>query len=246
MFAYFRTDPLFRKFRHNQITFSLLYAFNENFLLPVSHDEVVHGKASLIAKMPGDEWQRFANVRAFLGSHVRPSGQEAPFHGLRSSASTRNGTGRRQRALGPAAVRLSTARFRTYVRELNALLPPPSRRLYEVDYPLERASSGSISRTLITRAIISFIRRAENRPRFHGVLGLQFHPVSRGIITASACPSPASTARSSTATGSISAAAAWSTMENCGRTAWRCTARRQSLSLTLPPLAVAVYRRVGG
>ena len=60
-------NPIYRKYHHNQLTFRLLYAFNENFVLPLSHDEVVHGKSSLLGKMPGDDWQKFANLRLLFG-----------------------------------------------------------------------------------------------------------------------------------------------------------------------------------
>ncbi len=64
---YMSKDPIFRKYHHNQLTFRMLYAFHENFVLPLSHDEVVHGKGSLIGKMPGDDWQKFANLRLLFG-----------------------------------------------------------------------------------------------------------------------------------------------------------------------------------
>ena len=63
---YFSTDPIYRKYHHNQVTFSIMYAFAERFMLPFSHDEVVHLKKSLLDKMPGDQWQQFANMRAML------------------------------------------------------------------------------------------------------------------------------------------------------------------------------------
>jgi 1,4-alpha-glucan branching enzyme len=65
--AYMAREPVHRKHHHNELTFGLLYAFSENFVLPLSHDEVVHGKGSLLAKMPGDGWQKFANLRAYYG-----------------------------------------------------------------------------------------------------------------------------------------------------------------------------------
>jgi 1,4-alpha-glucan branching enzyme len=70
--AYFQQDPVYRRYHHHQLTFSLMYAFSENFVLPLSHDEVVHGKGSLLQKMPGDRWQQLANLRslyAYMWAH---------------------------------------------------------------------------------------------------------------------------------------------------------------------------------
>ena len=78
---YFSKDPIYRKFQQNQLTFNLWYAFFENFVLPLSHDEVVYGKGSLLRKMPGDDWQKFANLRLLFGYMFGQPGKKLIFMG---------------------------------------------------------------------------------------------------------------------------------------------------------------------
>ncbi len=79
--AYMQEDPVHRQYHHDKMTFGLVYAFNENFVLPLSHDEVVHGKRSILGRMPGDDWQRFANLRAYYASMFAHPGKKLLFMG---------------------------------------------------------------------------------------------------------------------------------------------------------------------
>jgi 1,4-alpha-glucan branching enzyme len=78
---YMSQDPIYRRYHHNKLTFRMIYAFHENFVLPLSHDEVVYGKRSLIGKMPGDDWQKFANLRALFGYMYAQPGKKLLFMG---------------------------------------------------------------------------------------------------------------------------------------------------------------------
>ncbi len=89
-----RNDPVHRRFHHEELTFGQLYAYTENFVLPFSHDEVVHGKGSLLGKMPGDAWQQFANVRLLFSYQMTYPGKKLNFMGNEFAQQTEWSPGR--------------------------------------------------------------------------------------------------------------------------------------------------------
>ena len=117
---YFAHDPVHRKYHHNELTFRMLYAFTENFVLPLSHDEVVHGKGSLLGKMPGDDWQKFANLRLLLGYMYAQPGKKLLFMGG-EFGQWREWNHDTQPRLAPARTCRRTHGVQRWVRDLNRL-----------------------------------------------------------------------------------------------------------------------------
>jgi 1,4-alpha-glucan branching enzyme len=173
MLDYFGKDPIYRKYQHNNITFSLLYAFTENFVLPISHDEVVHGKGSLLNRMPGDEWRQYANVRAFLAYMWAHPGKKLLFMGQE--------IGQREEWNHNEGVRWELLEFdfhrklQTLVRELNRLYRAnPS--LYEVDF--HHTGFEWVDFHDGQNSIIAFLRRGHD-PNDFMLICCNFTPVPR-------------------------------------------------------------------
>jgi 1,4-alpha-glucan branching enzyme len=156
--AYMARDPVHRRHHHGEMTFSLVYAFNENFVLPLSHDEVVHGKGSMLNKMPGDSWQKFANLRAYYGYMFGHPGKKLLFMGC-EFAQEREWN--HDRSLDwhllddPASTNLHAGMGRL-VRDLNALYRATP-ALYARDFVPEGFEW--IDHNDAERSLLSFIRR---------------------------------------------------------------------------------------
>jgi len=173
MLDYFSRDPIYRKFEHNHITFSLLYAFTENFILPISHDEVVHGKRSLLARMPGDEWRQFANARLFLAYMWAHPGKKLLFMGQE--------IGQRDEWNHNAGVSWHLLEFdfhrklQMLLRELNRLYRA-SPAMYQVDFYY--TGFEWVDFHDVENSVIAFMRRAED-PRDFILFFCNFTPVPR-------------------------------------------------------------------
>ncbi len=170
---YFSKDPIHRKYHHNNLTFSLLYAFSENFILPLSHDEVVHGKGSLLSKMPGDMWQKFANLRALLGFMYGHPGKKLLFMGGDFGQWDEWGF---DRSLDWHLLEFEPHRgLQMFVKDLNRIYrTEPS--LYEVDF--DYRGFEWIDFHDVEGSIVSFIRRAKD-PRDFTLFVCNFTPVAR-------------------------------------------------------------------
>ncbi|CAN5905365.1 1,4-alpha-glucan branching protein GlgB [soil metagenome] len=151
---YMQEDPIHRTYHHDKLTFSLVYAFNENFVLPLSHDEVVHGKRSLIDRMAGDDWQRFANLRSYYGFMYAHPGKQLLFMGgeLAQQREWNHDVGLDWHLLDEPL----HAGVQSVVRDLNALYAQTP-ALYEVDF--EPAGFEWIEGGDKENSVVAFLRR---------------------------------------------------------------------------------------
>jgi 1,4-alpha-glucan branching enzyme len=173
MLDYMAHDPVHRSYHHDRITFSMLYAFSENFVLPFSHDEVVHGKGSMIGKMPGDEWQRFANLRTLYGYMFGHPGKKLMFMGCEFGQW--NEWNHDVSLDWHLLEHPSHSGLQRWVRDLNTYY-----RSEPALFELDSDSSGFEWMDCNDRAnsLVSFLRHGKNRQR-HILFVLNFTPVPR-------------------------------------------------------------------
>lgn len=170
---FFMLDPVHRRFHQNMLTFSMIYAFTENFVLPISHDEVVHGKRALLEKMPGDDWQKFANLRLFLGYMFGHPGKKLNF--------MTNDIAQRQEWNAVSSVDWhvlqwdSHRQIQHFMKDLNRVYRENA-ALYEVDF--EWQGFEWIDFLDHENSVLSFIRWAKDRTEFV-VFTLNLTPVPR-------------------------------------------------------------------
>jgi 1,4-alpha-glucan branching enzyme len=171
--SYMSREPIHRRYHHNDLTFGLLYAYHENFILPLSHDEVVHGKGSLIGRMPGDRWQRFANLRAYFAFMWTHPGKKLLFMGgeFAQEREWNHDVGLDWHLLSDP-LHLGV---QTLVRDLNRLYRTTA-ALHQLD--CDPAGFAWIDAANGNESVLSYLRRSRN-PQELSVIVCNFTPVPR-------------------------------------------------------------------
>ncbi len=233
---YISKEPVHRKYHHNSLTFSLIYAFNENFILPFSHDEVVHGKKAMIDKMPGDVWQRFANLRLLYAYMYAHPGKKLLFMGLEF------GQWAEWNCHAQLDWELLEYRFhkglKDLVRDLNRLYATHA-PLHELDF--DGAGFEWIDLHDSEQSVVSFLRKGKTDPEDCRICVFNFTPVPRqgyrvGVPRAGTYIEIMNT---------DAECYGGSNMGNAGRVAAEKTpwnGRPASLRLTVPPLGAVILR----
>jgi 1,4-alpha-glucan branching enzyme len=235
---YMSLDPIYRKFHHNNLTFRQLYAGTENFVLPLSHDEVVHGKGSLLGKMPGDDWQRFANLRVLLGWMYGQTGKKLLFMGG-EFGQWREWNHEEQLQWDLLQYELHQG-LQRWVEDLN--------RLYRKERALYESDTGGdgfewIDANDSQNSVVSFIRKARSnddvilvlcnftpQPRPNYLVGVPTGGMWREVLNADA-PDYGGTG--------------WGNLGGLEALPISMHARPRALNVTLPPLSCLFFKREG-
>jgi len=234
---YFSKDPVHRKYNQDKLTFSIWYAFSENFVMPLSHDEVVHGKGSLLQKMPGDRWQRFANLRALLGYMYMHPGKKLLFMG--GEFGQENEWNHDQSIDWHLLQKSENAGLSRWVQDLNRFYKNAV-FLHELDFDSRGFEWIDMHDT--EKSVISFLRRAESTgdllaivcnftpvPRYNYRVGVPSGGYWKEALNSDAVQYGGS-GHGNTGGVEASPASFYGKFDH-------------SLSITLPPLAVLVFER---
>lgn len=232
---YFSSDPVYRRYEHNKLTFSFLYAFSENFMLPFSHDEVVHGKNSLLHKMPGDMWQQFANLRLLYAYQYAHPGKKLLFMGQEF--------GQRHEWSEAQSLEWHLLEYEPHrgvqnlVRDLNRVLATAP-ALHEVDFDWQGFEWLDANDS--DNSVFSFIRRGKN-PDDMIIVILNATPVVRYGYRIGV-PRPGHYEEILNTDAAVYGGSNVGNLGgmNAGEHAWM--GRRYSLGLTLPPLAAVFLK----
>ena len=237
--SYLRRDPIHRKYHHNQITFRSVYAFSENFILPLSHDEVVHGKRSLLEQMPGDDRQKFANLRLLFGYMFAQPGKKLLFMG--DEFAQRHEWNHDHLLDWDLLALPAHAGVQRWVEDLNRLYATePALHLHDCSPKGFRWVDGSDA----DRSVLSFLRRGQE-------------PMDQVLVIANFTPVPRTNYRVGALHGGFWAellnsdaplygGSGYGNISGCESVPIPSHGYMWSLNLTLPPLAIMFLKRREG
>jgi 1,4-alpha-glucan branching enzyme len=232
---YFKKEPIYRRYHQNDITFSMTYAFTENFMLPLSHDEVVYGKHSILGRMPGDEWQRFANLRLLYGYMFTHPGGKLLFQGAEFGQSSEwNFEGSLDWHLLQYGYH---AGIKKCITDLNALYKN-NPAMYEKQFHVDGFEW--INYTDSENAVLSYIRKGLN-PKDDLIIVANLTPVVRENYRIG-LPNQGKLTQifNSDSTEYNGSGVVMTKPIKIDKTAWNY--REYSAELVLPPLGVTVYK----
>ncbi len=232
--AYFSKDPIYRRYNHGQLTFSLIYAFNENFVLPLSHDEVVYGKGALIGKMPGDDWQKFANLRTLFGYMWGHPGKKLLFMGC-EFAQRREWTHDGELEWWVSSLP-EHAGVQRLVRDLNALYRNEP-ALHRIDFSADGFEWLDVDNA--EASVLAFLRKAGDSPPILVVCNLTPVPRPNYLI---GVPKRGIWREVLNSDAREYGGAGWGNMGGVESVPVSTHGRVESLNLTLPPLSTLMLR----